>query len=764
MAKRSLKASPRGIPKAKRAFELTGWTQEYLAAEVGLSTRQSIWKFFKGKPIERHIFIDICFQLDLDWEDIADLPQKPKSSISQTSTNTADTLTLDRLLPIAKERIQGQIKAQCGTVQSFFEYAQPLKLDDIYTNLNLLTNLTSQQWLEISDLQDNGDHSERLDFSNNNSQSISALSAVNNHDKLVLLGKPGAGKTTFLKNLALRCIEGQFKADCLPVFIFLRTFVHQCKDNNNFSFVNYLQNLWANYDLSSEQVVNLLQRGKVLILLDGLDEIPQTHEVEILSQIQQFSEVYYQNPIVITCRLAGQQYRFHGFNYLELADFNPEQVATFAKKWFMATALTPETGTTKAQQFLEQLHRRENQPIRELLTTPILLNLVCSVFQERLSFPTKRARLYEEGLDILLLRWDRSKGIKRDILYQKLSLADKIKLLSQIAAYHFQQGRFFFEKHELIQIISDYLLTLPNTNSDPETLRLDSEAILKAIELQHGLLVERARGVYSFSHLTFQEYLTARKIVASSSKEELHQSLQNLASKIFNSQWREVILLTASELPNADYFIEQLKIQLDLLIQKESYLQEFLQFINTKANSLSVPYKASAVRAFYLSLFHNRDLNLAITLDGRLASNLDNELALDLALERAFARAETLVNNPTIKQIINFSFSLEFESIFSLSSEIKQAISNLKQQLVDPAEGKEKLLNWWSIQGKDWLILFRKLINNFRYQGQNWKFTLSQQKILQQYYLANQFFLECIDSNCKLINTTKEEQKNQLLN
>ena len=759
MAKRSLKASAKGISQAKRAFELTGWTQEYLAAEVGLSTRQSIWKFFTGKPIERHIFIYICFQLNLDWEDIADLPQKPKSSSSQS-----DNLPLEQLIPIAKERIQGQIKAQCTTVQSFFEYAQPLKLDDIYTNLNLLINLTSQQWLEISDLQDNGNHSERLDFSNNNSQSISAQSAFNNHDKLVILGKPGSGKTTFLKHLALQCIQGKFKPDCLPVFIFLRTFVHQCKDENNFSLVNYLQKLWANYDLSSEQVLKLLQQGKVLMLLDGLDEIPQTHEAEILSQIQQFSEIYYQNPLVITCRLAGQQYRFNGFNYFELADFSLEQVATFAKKWFVATAPNPESGTTKAQQFLEQLHRRENQPIRELLTTPILLNLVCSVFQERLSFPTKRARLYEEGLDILLLRWDRSKGIQRDILYQNLSLANKIKLLSQIAADYFQQGEFFFNKRELIQIISDYLLTLPNTNSDPENLRLDSEAILRAIEVQHGLLVERARGVYSFSHLTFQEYLTARKIVSSSSKDELHQSLQNLASKIFNPQWREVILLTVSELPQADYLIEQLKIQLDLLIYKESYLQEFLEFINSRANSLVVTYKISAVRAFYFSLFHNRDLNLAITLDDKLASNLDRELALDLALERAFFMAENLVKNPTIKQIINFSFSLEFDSKFVLSFKMAQAFSNLKQQLLDPEVGKEKLLDWWNIEGQDWLILFRQLINDFRYQGINWKFTLEQQKILQQYYLGNQFFLECLHSNCKLINTTIEKQEEQLIN
>jgi predicted NACHT family NTPase len=35
--------------------------------------------------------------------------------------------------------------------------------------------------------------------------------------------------------------------------------------------------------------------------------------------------------------------------------------------------------------------------------------------------------------------------------------------------------------------------------------------ILKSIEAQHGLLVERSRGIYSFSHLTFHEYFTARQ-------------------------------------------------------------------------------------------------------------------------------------------------------------------------------------------------------------------------------------------------------------
>ena len=755
MAKRSLKASTLGIEKAKRAFERIGWTQEYLAAEVGLSTRQSVWKFLKGKPIERHIFIELCFQLDLDWQDIADLPQKDETLTEEkTISLVSNPSDIGELVNLARLQLRGQIEAQCGTVQSFFEFAQPLPLENIYTNLNLLTCLSNQRWLEVSDLQSSGDRSWGL--SNSNKETIPALDAVATHDKLMLLGKPGAGKTTFLQHLAVQCIRGKFKSDYIPVFIFLRTFTFQAKEYQDFSLLGYLQRFWNNYNLSLEQIKNLLQQGKVLILLDGLDEIPQQYEQEIFQQIQQFTQLYYQNSLIITCRIAGQQYRFNGFTYVELADFNPTQVEIFAKRWFVATANNRESGLTKANQFLEQLQHRANQPIRELVTIPILLNLICSVFQERFSFPSKRSRLYQEGLDILLVRWDRSRGIDRDRAYRNLSLSDKIKLLSQIARVNFEQGNYFFEKTQLLQTIADYLATLADSQNDPETLRLDSEAILRAIEVQHGLLVERARGIYSFSHLTFQEYLTARKIVASPNAEELNDALQKLASQITNPQWREVILLTASMLPKADYLMQQLKQQVELILAEEPQLQEFLKFIDKKVKALSLPYQPAAVRAFYFSLFHNRDLNLAIALDSKLAKELDNNLALDLALERAFAIALSLVANPDIKQILNLSFSLEFESNPALSADMKQALQSLKQQLPDPAKGKEHLLDWWLTNGDDWLQKFRSLINEYRYDGMSWNFSSYQQELLQKYYLANQFMLECLDRN---FNLTSETQK-----
>ncbi|MHC5863072.1 MAG: NACHT domain-containing protein, partial [Nostoc sp.] len=74
MVKRSLEASLTGIQEAKRAFARKGWTQDNLAAEVNLKTRQSVWRFFSGRPVERHTFIEICSVLSLNWREIATNP------------------------------------------------------------------------------------------------------------------------------------------------------------------------------------------------------------------------------------------------------------------------------------------------------------------------------------------------------------------------------------------------------------------------------------------------------------------------------------------------------------------------------------------------------------------------------------------------------------------------------------------------------------------------------------------------------------------
>ena len=84
---------------------------------------------------------------------------------------------------------------------------------------------------------------------------------------------------------------------------------------------------------------------------------------------------------------------------------------------------------------------QQDKGIRELATSPILLTLLCLVFEEWGAFPANRSELYKEGLDVLLKKWDVKRNIERDQVYQQLSLKRKEDLLSQIAIDTFERGK-----------------------------------------------------------------------------------------------------------------------------------------------------------------------------------------------------------------------------------------------------------------------------------------------------------------------------------
>ena len=142
-------------------------------------------------------------------------------------------------------------------------------------------------------------------------------------------------------------------------------------------------------------------------------------------------------------------------------------------------------------------------------------------FNETLTFPQRRVEIYEEALDALLKKWDSSRRIKRDEVYRKLSLGHKENMLARIAAETFERNEYFIPQPELERYITAYVKNIPPHDTNKAT---DGEDILKAIEVQHGIFVERAREVYSFSHLTFQEYFTAKYIVANAAKGTLTSS------------------------------------------------------------------------------------------------------------------------------------------------------------------------------------------------------------------------------------------------
>jgi hypothetical protein len=507
-----------------------------------------------------------------------------KSVSSPNAVSETVEIDVDALVQKVRSHNRARIENLHGKMQ-LLDVAHPVEIGRLYVDVNVLDEPTSYTRLEIDELLKGRDY--RQDFDrfglSKVQQRVAGLQAVIDHPKLMVLGKPGAGKTTFLQHLVIECNNGNLLADRVPILIKLKEFVEDARDAGDFSLGRYIGSCLRG--CQQQEIDTLLEAGKVLLLLDGLDEVPGKDGDEVVRQIERFVRKYDQNNLILTCRIQAQKYKFNRFAYVEVADFNAEQIALFARKYFVTTA--GQQGEVKAEQFLVKLNLRGNQQICELAVTPILLSLTCKVFGDTGKFYSKRHELYKEGLELLLSKWDESRGIKRDNIYRQLSVKRKQELLSYLAAKKFEQEQYvLFTQDEIQGYIAECL----------EISLEESQTVLEAIESQHGLLVERSQRIYSFSHLTFQEYFTAKWFCQKSDVIEL-------LKYITLPHWREVFLLAATLVLSANNLLLAIKQEVDNMIEKNEEIQFFLKSLNDKAISVDAPYCTGAIRAFYIDIF-----------------------------------------------------------------------------------------------------------------------------------------------------------------
>lgn len=780
MAKRSLQASVEGIRKARQAFKRKGWTQEYLAAEVGLETRQPIWKFFSGKPVDRQVFHEICFVLELEPEEIrlhddsdvsaqddssssgTVIPLPPISGTESMGISANPTQILDAQVQHVRSILAEKIQHQCGWLR-LLDVARPLSLDELYVDVKIVEEVSSHRWLNLATIQteQTDDHQgwERLKVQVDNSPStanhahllasdrslpMNGIEVVENHPRLMVLGKPGAGKTTFLQAIAIKCNQGSFKADCVPIFISLKRFAEAITPT---SLLEFIEREFSESGLSAENWHNFFIWGRAVILLDGLDEVGKNASNWVVREICTFCDRYYKTQVIVSCRVAAQLYQFQNFTAVQIADLTPAQIFNFVQRWFYSVGkLPPQNASEKAEQFIQKLELPENYAIRELATTPILLNLMCLVFSSLGDFPNARAQLYKQGLDLLLVRWDETRGITRDQTYQNLSLQDKIRILSRIAVVTFNNGDYFFWESQIKHAIGDVIQEIQGTPIDANALEINCQAIIKAIESQHGLLLEQGRGIYSFSHLTFQEYFTAWEIALNSDR----QALDDLVNHLWEPRWREVLLLTAGMSPQVHYLFELMQQQMYTVRNSSPQLGKYLQWIDNKAQSLQQGENPTAVRAFYYTLslpsFHPLagDQSLALAIEPKFAVDLGLEIGLDMALRHAVALSQTIIPEIFSQRIIALRMALELEGLAQIDPELDQIIQRLLAQLPDNKAERSELKTWWQTHGITWTNELRSQLIQHRQIGYDWQITPQESESIQQYWQVCKIIHDCL--------------------
>ena len=411
--------------------------------------------------------------------------------------------------------------------------SSPLPLASIYTKVRVLDRIQKAEH-RSSDFQNIDPYSRRIPQAGS---IIPGIKVVEERMRIVILGKPGAGKTTFLRHLILEALSGNL-GHLLPIFVSLNDL--NAIDGSLFKHLTEQFKICELGDDLDSFLRNLLKRGRSMVLLDGLDEVSSTIRPQVIKEIIDLSEMYPSTKIVLTCRVAPYNYWFQNFSDFEIADFSDDDIAFFISKWFDRD---PGVSSACYAEIMKQ------PSTKDLASTPLLLTMLCLSYDGTKTISSNKITLYRSAIDTLLIKWDASRNIRRDEPYKEMETRRKEDMLSFVAASTFEMGEHVFSIARLEDLVSIYISGI-KLSWENGTINA-SRDIVEFVENNHGLLVERASGIHSFSHLSFHEYFVAVYI---KNKGQLSQRAL-IEQRLEEYKWREVIVLTAGLLSDADDFI-----------------------------------------------------------------------------------------------------------------------------------------------------------------------------------------------------------------
>lgn len=340
------------------------------------------------------------------------------------------------------------------------------------------------------------------------------FSNLNRH--IVILGQPGAGKTTSMKYLSTLVIFDETFCPNdfnFPIVIRLRDL---CADEfitkseiNIFKHIYKTLGLYIDFsnnakvdpeiaeNIIQKIVLQFLDKLKVLLILDGYDEVEQyDHKSIILEQVRRLCLSLSNSKVVLTSRSGDFHYDIDNTVVYEICPLTDEQIFEFCSKWLQSDE--------KAKIVKAEI---DNSPFSDTTIRPLTLAHLCTIYNKYGYIPPKPKSVYKKVVNLLIEDWDLQRSIKRMSKYSDFEPDRKFEFLSTLAFYLTTVNQTsVFAKQDLAdtykQIAPNFLLPINEVRQ-----------VIDELEGHSGLIQQTGQNTYEFAHKSIQEYLSAEYIV-----------------------------------------------------------------------------------------------------------------------------------------------------------------------------------------------------------------------------------------------------------